>query len=84
MEWQQIRKHYPSKWLLLEAIAAHSVSDKRILDDLAVIEVFANSVQAMNEYQKLHRKSPDKELYVFHSSRRELDITERRWLGIRV
>jgi len=28
-------------------------------------------------------ESPKRELFVFHTSRKELDITERRWLGIR-
>jgi hypothetical protein len=84
MEWCEIRRHHPAKWLLLEAISAHSVNDQRILDDLAVINIFSRSSDAMEEYLKLHRQSPDKELYVFHTSRPELNIAERRWLGIRV
>ena len=34
-------------------------------------------------YIQLHREAPERELYVFHTDRETLDITERRWLGIR-
>jgi hypothetical protein len=83
MQWQEIRQHYPQQWLLLEAIKAHSEADKRILDQLAVVSTFPDSVSAMNNYARLHREAPERELYVFHTSREVLDIIERRWLGIR-
>jgi hypothetical protein len=83
MKWQEIRAHYPQQWLLVEAIKAHSEVDQRILEQLAVIETFPDSVTALKHYQKLHHEAPARELYVFHSSREVLDVTEQRWLGIR-
>lgn len=83
MEWQTIRQHYPEQWLLIEAIKAHSRANKRILDQLAVIGIFPDSVSAMQSYAQLHREAPERELYVFHTSRTELDVTERQWFGIR-
>jgi hypothetical protein len=83
MEWHVIREHYPQQWLLLEAIKAHSQANKRVLEQLAVIGVFPDSVSAMQGYAQLHRGAPERELYVFHTSRAELDVTERQWLGIR-
>ncbi len=83
MKWQEIRRQYPQQWLLVEAIQAHSEDNKRILDEIAVVDTFSDSVNAMNNYSQLHRKAPERELYVFHTSREALDITERRWLGIR-
>lgn len=83
MQWQEIRQHYPQQWLLLEAIEAHSEANKRILEQLAVIETFSDSVAAMKRYARLHHDAPDRELYVFHTGRETLDITERTWLGIR-
>jgi hypothetical protein len=83
MKWQEIRNHYPRQWLLVEAIKAHSEADKRILEQRAVVGTFADSVTAMRNYAQLHREDPERELYVFHTSREILDITERRWLGIR-
>ncbi|HSN73692.1 MAG TPA: hypothetical protein VL334_01220 [Anaerolineae bacterium] len=83
MKWQEIRTHYPEQWLLLEAIKAHSLDNQRILDQLAVVGAFPDSVSAMKGYVQLHHEAPERELYVFHSSREALDITERQWLGIR-
>ncbi len=83
MKWKEIRRHYPQQWLLVEAIKAHSEANQRILDDISVVDMFPDSVAAMQRYTQLHREAPERELYVFHTDRKKLDITERRWLGIR-
>lgn len=83
MRWEEIRIHYPSQWLLVEAVKAHSEVNKRILDEIAVVNVFANSQEAMQNYGQLHHQNPERELYVLHTDRKTLDITERRWIGIR-
>ena len=83
MRWQEIREHYPHRWILVEAIKAYSEADKRVLEQLAVVGAFPDSVVAMKSYAQLHREAPERELYVFHTSREALDITERRWSGIR-
>lgn len=83
MKWQEIREHYPQQWLLVEALKAYSKGNKRILQELAVVDTFSDSVSAMKSYNELHRDTPERELYIFHTSRKKLTITERRWLGIR-
>ncbi len=83
LEGDEIRMQYPESWLLLEAIQAYSEGGKRIVEQLAVVEKFNDSVAAMKEYARLHREIPEKELYVFHTRRKSLEISERRWLGIR-
>lgn len=83
MQWTEIRNHYPHRWLLIEAIKAHFEANKRILDDISVVGSYPDSVTAMKRYTQLHQEAPDRELYVFHTDRERLDITERRWLGIR-
>lgn len=84
MEWSEIRQAYPHRWLLVEALEAHSASGKRILEDLAVVKSFPDGVAAMKGYKELHHRVPDRELYVLHTDREDLDITEMNWLGIRV
>lgn len=83
MEWQEIRKHYPHPWVLVEVLKAHSESGKRILEQLAVVNTFPDSLAAMKYYIQLHRQSPKREFYVLHTDRETLDISERKWLGIR-
>lgn len=83
MNWQDVRNHYPQQWILFEAIKAHTEDEKRIVDQIAVINTFPDSNSAIKSYVKLHHESPSRELYVFHTSRESLDITVRKWLGIR-
>lgn len=83
MQWQEIRTYYPQQWLLIEALKAHSEGEQRVLDQLAVLDTFQNSVAALDGYSQIHRDDPKRELYVFHTSRETLDIIERQWLGIR-
>ena len=83
MQWQEIRNNYPDQWLLVEAVAAHTEADKRIPDELAVINAFPDSTSALQRYGQLHHDAPRRELYVVHTRRASLDITERHWLGVR-
>lgn len=83
MRWSEIRNHYPSQWLLIDAIEARSEGGRRILDEIAVLATFPDSITAMKRYTSLHREAPQRELYVCHTDRNELEILERQWLGIR-
>ncbi|NOH03818.1 MAG: hypothetical protein HND47_18575 [Chloroflexi bacterium] len=83
MKWNEIRVQYPKKWLLVEAVKARTKADQRILVQLAVLGVYANSRTALKKYAQFHREIPERELYVFHTSREKLVVTERMWLGIR-
>ena len=83
MQWNEIRRHYPNQWLLLEALEAHTEGTQRVLDQLAIIRAFDDSQSALRSYAELHRSAPERELYVFHTSRATLDVQERSWLGIR-
>ena len=83
MQWSEIRRHHPNQWLLLEALEAHTEGTQRILDQLAIIRSFDDSQTALRSYAELRRSAPERELYVFHTSRSTLDVQERSWLGIR-
>lgn len=83
MKWNDIRTKYPKKWLLVEALKARTKADQRILLQLAVLGTFANSKSALKKYAEFHRETPERELYVFHTSREKLTVTERKWLGVR-
>jgi hypothetical protein len=83
MTWSNIRLHYPHQWLLVEALLAHSKAGKRQLDELAVVDAFLDGETALRTYLRLHRDAPSRELYVVHSDREELEITERFLPGLR-
>lgn len=83
MRWPEVRAMYPNRWLVIEALDAHTEDQLRILDNIAVVEVCADSEAAMRAYRLLHQRHPTREFYFVHTSRENLDIKERRWVGIR-
>ena len=83
MTWQEVRRHHPHQWVVVEAVQARSEQGRRELDELAVVDAFTDGETAVRAYLRLHREVPERELYVLHSDREELEITERTWLGLR-
>ena len=83
MHWIDVREAHPNQWLVIEAVQAHSEEDRRMLDTIAVVEVCADGSAALQNYRKLHHAHPEREYYYVNTSREELDIRERQWLGIR-
>lgn len=83
MLWEDVRKAYPDKWVVFEAIEAHSDSNYRIVDDIAVIDSFEDSMDAFRRHNELHKQKPNRELYFFHTSREDLEIREKKWTGLR-
>ncbi len=82
--WVQVRQAFPHQFVVFEALCSHSEDNKRIIEEIEVINTFADGEKAMREYLKLHRQDRSKELYVVHTDKENLDITERKWLGIRM
>jgi hypothetical protein len=68
---------------LICAIKAHSKAGQRILEEMTVVNVFPDARMALKGYTTLHEQSPERELLVLHTDREKLDITERKWFGIR-
>lgn len=84
MLWSDIRKIYPNQWLVIEALEAHTTpNNQRELDKIAVIEICDDGSTAMIRYRDLHSQFPVREFYFVHTSRQDLDIRERQWVGIR-
>jgi hypothetical protein len=77
MKWKDIRDKCPDSWILLEAIEAYSDQKKRVVDKIAVLDKFNNSDEAMKAYRKIHKKTPERELYVAHTKNENLEIEER-------
>jgi hypothetical protein len=84
MVWSDVRRVYPNQWLIIEALEAHTIqNNQRKLDKIAIIEVCDDGSAAMSSYRQLHLRYPAREFYFVHTSREELDIRERQWVGIR-
>lgn len=84
MLWVEVKRAYPNQWVIIEAIEAHTEGVKRIISQMTVVDNFQDdNNKALLHYLQLHRKHRERELYVVHTSRPELDIIEQRWIGVR-
>lgn len=83
MLWVEVKQAYPEKWVVFEAIEAHSNDNYRVVDDIAVVDAFDDSMQALRRHSELHKQKPNREFYFFHTSREKLDIREKKWAGLR-
>jgi len=83
MLWKEVKIAYPNQWVIIEAIDAHTEGENRIIDQITVVDTFHDNNKALLQYLKLHRKHRERELYVVHTSRPELDIIEQKWIGVR-
>lgn len=84
MTWEEVKKMYPNQWVIIEAIEAYTDGNKRIISQITVVENFYNdNNNALLQYLQLHRRHRERELYVVHTSRPELDIVEQNWIGVR-
>lgn len=78
MKWVEARKIYVNKWILLEAIEAHSQDGKRIVDELFVIKAYEQGKEALKEYAEKHKKEKSREMYVYNTKNIDL-LIEERW-----
>ena len=84
MIWNEVKKAYPSQWVLIEAIDATTEGENRIVKELSIIDTFEDdSKKAMDRYVELHKLHKEREYYVVHTQRSELDIKVLKWSGVR-
>ncbi|MTW20429.1 hypothetical protein [Allochromatium palmeri] len=83
MKWTEIQVEYPDKWLVVEAIRFHEEGNVFVADDLAVVELCQDGAAAFAAYRRLHRADPTREFVFAHTSRQDLRIEERHWIGVR-
>lgn len=83
MKWSEARVNHPNKWLLFEAVEAYSKNGERVVEDLAVINVFDKGQDALKRYAEKHKEDRQREMYVYHTSNKKLEIKERTWIGAR-
>ncbi|OXM82453.1 hypothetical protein [Paenibacillus rigui] len=83
MKWVSIRDKYPNRWILVEALSAHSANHKRNIEEMSVISDFMNPKEAWASYKKLHLSDPTRELYVFYSGNELIEVIEQPFTGIR-
>ena len=83
MKWAEVQAEHPNDWLVVEAIQFHEDGEVFVADDMAVVEKCPDGAAAFAAYRRLHRAYPAREFVFVHTSRQDLRVEERRWIGIR-
>lgn len=84
MRWDDLKKTSPQQWVIIEAVKAYTEGDNRIIENIQLVEIFGEDNNgALRRYVQLHKAHPEKEYYVVHTSRPELNVKERKWTGVR-
>ncbi|MGG4143563.1 hypothetical protein ABEW34_10555 [Paenibacillus algorifonticola] len=83
MKWEEIVDSLPDRFVLVEAIKASSNNRIRRLQDMAIIQDYDNPQEAWDGYKHFHKQFPMRELYVFHTSRTDVEEVEEFFSGIR-
>ncbi|HHW39147.1 MAG TPA: hypothetical protein GXX18_18245 [Bacillales bacterium] len=83
MRWNEVRKQFPNRCVLVESLRAKTVNDERIIEEMSVIDDFGNGNAAWKVYKKLHAEDPNRELYIFHTNLQEIKVIEQPYVGVR-
>lgn len=75
MTWDEIRAICPKQWVIIEAVGAYTEGTNRVVNEVYLIAVFGTDVgAAWKRYAEVHRANREREYYVVHTDRVELDI----------
>ena len=74
MSWDEIRTGYVDRWLLVEALEAHTDGSQRVISSLTVIGEYADYYAGWDEFKRLHAADKWREYYVLHTARPRLEI----------
>jgi hypothetical protein len=55
MRWSEVRAAHPNQWLVIEALDARSTNDRRVVDRIAVLDVWPGGRATMKRHGELRR-----------------------------
>lgn len=82
MRWSEVCSRYPSRFVLVEALKAMSSNRMRTIEEMTVVEEYDNPLQAWEGYKRHHKENPEREFYVFHTSKQEIKVIEEYFTGV--
>lgn len=83
MKWSEIRLQYPDQIVLVEALKTTSENRVRTVEEMSIISDFDDNMAAWQAYKKCRKEQPEKELYIFHTSKEKAEVIEQFFVGIR-
>ncbi len=84
MKWPEIRNLFPNRFVLIEATKAASDKQRRTIEEMYVVDRYNSSAEAWSSYKEHHKEHPEREFYIFHTSKENVEVVEEFFNGIRV
>ncbi|MDW0115034.1 MULTISPECIES: hypothetical protein [Sporosarcina] len=78
MKWEEVRKLYPNQYVKLNILDFHVEADKKIVTDVALINVIENPKTATKELLRAKDST-----IVYHTGTEEIMIEMRKPTGLR-
>ncbi len=78
MKWEEVKKIYPDKYVLLQVLESHIEGERKYIDDVALIRALNDSKEATRE---LVNAKPG--TLVYHTSKERIEVLIRRNIGFR-
>ena len=78
MKWSEIRKQYPDKLVKFIVLQISTVGNKRYVDDVAMIQVIDDGLEAMKEFSKCKEGE-----FIYSTKNEQIVIDVVKYIGIR-
>lgn len=78
MKWEEVRKIYPDKYVLLQVLESHVEGNIKYIDDVAIIRSIDDSKEATRE---LVNAKPG--TIVYHTAKDKIEVLIRKRVGFR-
>lgn len=78
MKWEEVRRAYPNRFVKLQVLKSHIRDDKRIIEDVAVIDTFDNNKEATRELVRAKDN-----ILVYHTGNEKIEIQIKKIFGYR-
>ena len=78
MKWEDVRKLYPEKYVLLQVLESHVEGEKKYIDDVAIIRAIDDSKEATRELVIAKQGT-----LVYHTASDKIEVLIRKSVGFR-
>lgn len=78
MKWEDVRKTYPNRFVKLQVLKSQISGNKRIIEDMAVIDTFEDNGQATRELSKATG-----DILVYHTGNEKIELEIKQFFGYR-
>lgn len=78
VKWEEVKKIYPDKYVLLQVLESHIEGERKYIDDVALIRALNDSKEATRE---LVNAKPG--TLVYHTSKERIEVLIRKNIGFR-